>query len=138
MHLCIKQIDHLNISHRTYFYLYLTPPFQFHSEGPKSVGSFDAHYGNAMTSLPAAPLGAGIGPNMGAESHNLMQNQTQYHGVSQVKRVKQTKAQTQALSQSVVTNMSANVNNFNGNQSQPGNNQYANRGSNTGVCSRRH
>ena len=49
-----------------------------------------------------------------------------------MKRVKQTKAQTQALSQSVVTNMSANVNNFNGNQSQPGNNQYAGRGSNTG------
>jgi hypothetical protein len=85
-----------------------------------------------MTSLSAAPLNAGIGPNMGAETNNLMQNQTQYHGVSQVKRVKQTKAQTQALSQSVVTNMSANVNNFNGNQSQPGNNQYANRGSNTG------
>ena len=85
-----------------------------------------------MTSLSTAPLNAGIGPNMGAESNNLMQNQTQYHGVSQVKRVKQTKAQTQALSQSVVTNMSANVNNFNGSQSQTGNNQYTNRGSNTG------
>lgn len=97
------------------------------------MGSFDAHYGNAMTSLSTASSGVGIGPNMGADSHNLMPNQTQYHGVSQVKRVKQTKAQTQALSQSVVTNMSANLSNFNGgNQNQPSNNQYASRGSNTG------
>lgn len=85
-----------------------------------------------MTSLSNATSGVGIGPNMGADGHNSMQNQTQYHGVSQVKRVKQTKAQTQALSQSVVTNMSANLSNFNGNQNQPSNNQYASRGSNTG------
>ena len=85
-----------------------------------------------MTSLSTATSGVGIGPNMGADGHNLMQNQTQFHGASQVKRVKQTKAQTQALSQSVVTNMSANLSNFNGSQNQPSNNQYASRGSNTG------
>ena len=42
-----------------------------------------------------------------------------------MKRAKQSKAQTHAMSQSVVTNMSANINNYNGNQINPLSNQYS-------------
>ena len=41
-----------------------------------------------------------------------------------MKRAKQSKAQTQAMSQSVVTNMSANINNYTANQIQALSSQY--------------
>lgn len=76
--------------------------------------------------------------NMSAENHNMMLNHGQHQTVAQVKRVKQTKAQTQALSQSVVTNMSANVSNFSGNQnplSGNSSNQYSGQSTTSGVRS---
>jgi ABC-type uncharacterized transport system ATPase component len=68
-------------------------------------------------------MGPGLGPSMGSENHILAQSQSQHQvaSQSQIKRAKQTKAQTQALSHAVVSNMTANSNNFNGGQNQSNN-----------------
>ena len=106
-----------------------------------STKTFDNQYANNMASVAATSLGIGPGMsvNMSADNHNMMLNHGQHQTAAHVKRVKQTKAQTQALSQSVVTNMSANVSNFSGNQnplSSNSSNQYSGQSTTSGVQSR--
>jgi hypothetical protein len=103
-----------------------------------STKAFDNQYANNMASVAATSLGIGPGMsvNMSSDNHNMMLNHGQHQTVVQVKRVKQTKAQTQALSQSVVTNMSANVSNFSGNQNplnSNSGNQYSGQSTTSGV-----
>ena len=105
-----------------------------------STKAFDNQYANNMASVAATSLGIGPGMsvNMSSDNHNMMLNHGQHQTAAQVKRVKQTKAQTQALSQSVVTNMSANVSNFSGNQnplSSNSSNQYSGQSTTSGVLS---
>jgi hypothetical protein len=71
---------------------------------------------------------------MGSENHILAQSQSQHQVASQIKRAKQTKAQTQALSHAVVSNMTANSNNFNGGQNQSNNYPAHNASSGTLVA----
>ena len=69
------------------------------------MSNFESHYSSSTVALPLNPVAVG-------------------ENLSQMKRAKQSKAQTQAMSQSVVTNMSANINNYTANQIQALSSQY--------------
>ena len=69
------------------------------------MSNFESHYSSSAVALPLNPIAVG-------------------ENLSQMKRAKQSKAHTQAMSQSVVTNMSANINNYSANQIQALSSQY--------------